>query len=50
MRGGVYKDLERRSAKQQQQHQQNTSVDLDRQLHNIQMLNQQAKLEDSLKK
>ena len=49
MRGGVYKDLERRSAKQQQQ-QQNTSVDLDRQLHNIQMLNQQAKLEDSLKK
>ncbi len=43
MRSGVYKDLERRSNKI-------TPIDLDRQLHNIQMLNQQAKLEENLTK
>lgn len=41
MRAGVYKDIERRSKKA------STEAE-DKKLHNIQMLNEQAKLHDTL--
>ncbi len=42
MRSGVYKDIERRASAKA------SNLDLDRQLQNIEMLNQQIKLEESL--